>query len=134
MLDSLQVADIITFGSYPQEADGTVKPIEWQVLAVEDGKALLISLYGLDAKPYNSKWADVTWESCSLRTWLNEEFYQTAFQASEQQIIEATLVINQNNPIYAIPGWNDTRDKVFLLSLEEPLQYFGLTKNSGDID
>lgn len=130
----LQVGDIITFGSYPQEADGTVKPIEWQVLAVEDGKALIISLYGLDAIRYNEKNEDVSWETCTLRAWLNGEFYQTAFQVSEQKKIAETLVINKDNPTYGTPGGNDTWDKIFLLSLEETLQYFELTKNSGEYD
>lgn len=131
---SLKVGDIITFGSYPYEADGTVKHIEWQVLAVEDGKALIISLYGLDARPYNEKEEDITWESCSLRAWLNGEFYSTAFNAFEQKRIAETLVVNKDNPIYNTPGGNDTRDKIFLLSLEETLHYFGLTKNSGEDD
>lgn len=131
---SLKAGDIITFGSYPQEADGTVKPIEWQVLAVEDGKALIISLYGLDAKRYNEEYKDVTWETCTLRTWLNEDFYQMAFKASEQKRIAETLVINKDNPTFGTTGGNDTRDKIFLLSLEETLEYFGLTKNNGEYE
>lgn len=132
LTDLPNVGDIVTFGSYPQDADGTVKPIEWQVLAVEDGKALLISRYGLDAKPYNEKYVEVTWESCTLRTWLNADFYKEAFSKDEQSKIQLTKVENKDNEVYGTPGGNNTTDKIFLLSLEETLKYFDLTKNNGE--
>lgn len=131
-VDLPRVGDIITLGTYPQDEDGTAKPIEWIVLAVEDGKALLISRYGLDAKLYNEEYTEVTWETCTLRTWLNEEFYNEAFEKSEQGKIENTLIINRDNPTYGTPGGNDITDKIFMLSLDETLQYFDLTKNNGE--
>ncbi len=125
----IQVGDIITFGSYPQDADGTVKSIEWQVLAVEDGKVLLISCYGLDAKPYNEEWTEVTWETCTLRTWLNEDFYQEAFSKDEQNKISLTNVENRDNEVFGTAGGNDTEDRIFLLSLDEVNTYFASDEN-----
>ena len=75
-------------------------------------------------KPYNEEWTDVTWETCTLRTWLNEDFYTTAFSKKERGYIAETLVKNEDNPEYGTVGGNDTRDKVFLLSIGEATTYF----------
>ena len=114
------------FGQYEQDGDKTngEEAIEWRVLAVEDGKALVISEYALDAKPYNTEDDDITWEECSLRSWLNEDFYQAAFSEEEQELIALTQVVNEDNPDYGIEGGNDTEDKVFLLSIAEAREYF----------
>ena len=121
------VGDIITFGQYEQDNDLTngTEPIEWQVLAVEEDRILVISKYGLDAKPYNTARTDVTWESCSLRAWLNEEFYSSAFSAAEQgRIVQVTLE-NPDNGTYGTVGGSDTNDRIFLLSIDEAEQYLG---------
>ena len=129
---SIEVGDTIILGTYPQDADGSVLPIKWIVLDVQDGKALVISKFGLDRKPYNVEPADVTWENCSLRAWLNSDFLSVAFSKEENDRILETNVINQDNPFFGTPGGNDTVDKVFLLSIDEVLQYFHLTKNAGE--
>lgn len=94
-------------------------PIEWLVLARDGNKALLISRYGLDAQKYNTINTGVTWEKCTLRTWLNNAFYNKAFNSAEQTAILITNVDNSKNQCYS--GWstsggNNTQDKVFLLS------------------
>ncbi len=114
---------IMDFGSYPCEADGTKKPIRWIVLKREEKKALLLSAYGLDAKPYNEEREDVTWETCTLRKWLNGDFYTEAFTEEEKKRICLTEVRNEDNPSYKTPGGNDTEDRVFLLSISEMEQY-----------
>ena len=114
---------VMEFGSYPFEADGTKKPIRWIVLKREEEKALLLSAYGLDAKPYNEEWEAVTWETCTLRKWLNEDFFNEAFTEEEKKRICQTAVVNQDNPRYKTPGGSDTEDRVFLLSLGEAEQY-----------
>lgn len=122
----VRVSDTIVFGSYEQDNDTSngTEGIEWIVLTVEDGKALLVSKYALDCKPYSTKGGHVTWETSTLRAWLNSEFLQTAFSADEQSRIVASTVVNPDNSSYGTQGGNDTNDMVFLLSLEEVLQYF----------
>ena len=47
----MKVNDIITFGTYPQtKYKDEVSPLEWKVLAVEDGKALgyVQAYYGME--------------------------------------------------------------------------------------
>ena len=111
-------AKIITFGKYAGE------DIEWTVLKEEDGKALIITRYTIDAIPYNNDWVDSTWEMCSLRNWLNGEFIDASFSSEEQNRIESTHLVNDNNRSYGTNGGNDTEDKVFLLSLDEANELF----------
>ena len=53
----VKVGDIITFGNYWQGKDKSAgkQPVEWQVLDVKDGKALVISKYGLINHKYNKE-------------------------------------------------------------------------------
>ena len=126
------VGNYVEFGTYPQTAAGTDNtPIEWLVLARDGNKALLISRYGLDAQHYNAEYIkDVTWETCTLRTWLNDTFMNKAFTAAEQKAILTTTVDNSNSQGYS--GWstsggNNTKDQIFLLSYAEENKYFGVT-------
>ena len=121
---------IIKFGTYPQTAAGTDKtPIEWLVLDIMGDKALVISKYGLDAKPYNTQLANITWEQCTLRKWLNSEFLGKAFTPEQQRSIVQTKVSNARSECYSnwnTNGGNDTQDKIFLLSYAQAHQYFGV--------
>ena len=87
-------------------------------------KASLLSKCVLDIQPYNTIQTDVTWETCTLRSWLNKDFYQSAFNATEKNKIQITNVKNDDNPEAGTPGGNDTEDKIFLLSIGEAQQYF----------
>ncbi len=129
-LEPIAVGNTITFGRYEQDNDlsNGPEPIEWLVLDVQDNRALLLSRYGLDAKPYNEKQTDVTWENCSLRRWLKDEFINAAFTAREQTGILTTAVDNSTNQgYYDADGGNNTQDKIFLLSYAEANKYFGVT-------
>ena len=93
-----QPGKYITFGHYPQTSEGKDKtPIEWLILERDGLNALVVSKYGLDAQPYNISYTDVTWEKCSLRTWLNDTFYNKAFNADAQAAILTTNVDNSKN-------------------------------------
>lgn len=123
-----QVGDYITFGSYEQDNDlsNGKEPIEWLVLDKQDGRILVISKYALDAKPYNDEYVDVTWETCTLRSWLNDEFINEAFTSGEQAKIQSSIVTAEENTSYDNDPGNETQDKVFLLSVGEAEDYFYL--------
>ena len=125
------VGNYVTFGHYPQTSGGNDStPIEWLVLARDGNKALLLSRYGLDAKPYNEKWVDNTWEKCTLRTWLNGTFLNKAFTGEEQTGILLTEVDNSGSQGYSkwsTSGGNNTQDRIFLLSYAEANRYLGVT-------
>ena len=124
----LNVGDTVLFGHYEQDgdtSDGT-EPISWTVLDVQDGKALLLSDKVLDSKQYNEERVDITWETCTLRTWLNGEFMDAVFSEEEKSVIALMRVVNQNNAIYGTDGGNDTDDQIFLLSLNDVQEYYTL--------
>ncbi len=93
--------------------------IKWRVLKNDGSTLFLAADKGLDCKDYNETVVSITWENCTLRSWLNREFYGTAFSSSEQAAIVVQDVGNEDNPYYHTEGGNDTRDNVYLLSIGE---------------
>ena len=122
----IQNGDYIVFGHYEQDdnTDNGPEPLEWEVVREEDGKILLISRYVIDCQPYNTTNIEVTWETCSLREWLNDVFLNEAFNAYEQSLIIETPLSNPENEFDGSKGGNDTMDKVFCLSVEEILDNY----------
>lgn len=122
-----QIGDIIEFGSYPYEKNGTKKPIQWRVLDKNSDRLLLITEMAIDTKPYNSINEEITWQTCTLRSWLNSEFLNEAFSNEEQKQILITKVKATPNPHYD-QRYHDagrgTYDKVFLLSIQQAKSYF----------
>lgn len=111
--------DRIVFGKYKNE------DIEWLVLAREGNKVLLLSKYGLSSQRFNGKYAESnTWEDCELRKWLNQNFLEDGFTKEEQRRILWTTVSPDKNPMYPTNAGKSTTDKVFLLSVDEVIQYF----------
>ena len=100
---SAKVGDYIKFGNYPQTSNGGVQPIEWQVLSIENGKMLVISRYGLDAKRFDS--SSNVWKNSEIRKWLNGDFYNKAFTDQEKKSINLSNLSDVG-----------TTDNVFLLS------------------
>lgn len=145
------VGNIVTFGHYEQDNDlsnGT-EEIEWIVLEYDEAnhKALLLSRYGLAEKAYherayNTEFKKVTWETCSLRTWLNNDFLNKAFYANEQNAILITEVNyhpsedyeNEKNKYsreaYSAQVEMFTQDRIFLLSYKQANQYSFATQDS----
>ena len=127
-LDNAAVGDTIMFGKYEQDNDTSngKEKIEWLVLAKKDDRLLVVSQYALDCQQYNTSYTKVTWEDCTLREWLNEDFLNAAFLDGEKAMISTVTVPADKNPDFpfkANPG-NDTQDKVFLLSMVEANEYF----------
>ena len=77
----------------------------------------------LDAKRYNINDKGITWENSSIRNWLNNEFINQAFSKEEQNEIILTNISNPNNARRGTNGGNNTKDKIFLLSLDEVNKY-----------
>jgi len=98
-------------------------PYEWRVSKVEKGRALLITEYVVEERPYHNPWETVTWETCTLRKYLNAEFFE-AFSAEEQAMILKSDIKNPDNEEFGTPGGCVTKDKVFLISLQEADEYF----------
>ena len=133
---NLIVGDIVTFGTFEQDrnTDNGTEPLEWRVLAIENGNALLLSQYVIDNLQYNEAKGDITWEDSTIRQWLNSEFYSDAFSSKEKKVIITTVLDNSQeagNPKWIeILGGNNTKDKVFLLSYREVATYFENNKSA----
>lgn len=126
LIRSLNVGEIFTFGTYEQDNDKSngKESIWWRVLAKEDNRILVISECAIDCVEYNSENKKVTWETCTLRKWLNEIFINDAFDSEEQALILNTIVSADKNPQYDTDPGDTTTDKVFLLSINEVNKYF----------
>lgn len=123
----IEAGDRVIFGHYEQDGNevGGAEPIEWQVLETDGKTAKLISVYGLEAKAYDDTWEDdITWESCTLRTWLNEEFTAAAFTPEEEARLVETRVSADRNPENDTDPGRATKDRVYLLSIAEADKYF----------
>lgn len=129
MVEKLKVAkagDYVFFGAYEQDNNTSngKEDVEWLVLEVKDGKALVVSKYALDCKQYNASNTAVTWETCTLRKWLNNDFINAAFSSYEKAMIPTVTVSADKNPDYSTYPGNATQDQVFLLSITEANKYF----------
>ncbi len=123
------IGDTVILGVYEQDADETngPEPLEWLVLDVQDGSALLLSVYGLDSKPYITGSSSPAWDQSDMRAWLNGEFLDTVFTPEEKERVLLTSVPNdetQSHPKINRKSCDDTEDYVFLLSYAEMMKYF----------
>ena len=105
--------------------------IDWRVLEVKDGQALLISEKILEMQAYNVEYVDITWKRCTLREYLNGEFYNSLGQ--DRHRIADSNNDNPNNPWYGTAGGSTTVDKVFLLSLDEVCRHLGDGASTGNL-
>ena len=109
--------DCIYFGNYYQGSSNAKEPIKWRVLSVNGNDAFLLADQNLDCYPY-CHWEDsVTWETSSIRTWLNDSFFNAAFNSNEKSAIKLSNVINEDYK--DTDGGNNTQDRIFLLSMSE---------------
>ncbi len=121
------------------------EPIEWRILDPDDGLIMTEKL--IDSQPYNNFllaseplfaedkdpicWgnADQTYYAndyynSSIRQWLNNDFYNTAFTSSQASNIRNDVTLNNNSFSADYPQYNSqaSKDKIFLLSWDEALK------------
>ncbi len=107
------------------------EPLVWRVLEVRDGTALLLSDAAIECEPFQADLRDVSWENCTLHSWLNgygaeanasgkdysgagESFLDAAFSAEEQAAILETPVRNEPNYYFGMDSGAATKDRIFL--------------------
>lgn len=132
-----KIGDIVTYGSYEQDnnEDNGAEPIQWEVVDIQDGKALLLSRYVIDKVSYNEpegvesrgETEDRSWEFSDVYQWLCSDFVKSAFTESD------IAAIVQDDSI------SDDEFGLFLLSFDEAVQYFNMqegaeTESRGDED
>lgn len=125
----------ITFGS----AGAAVQPsrntvnfgnMTWDVLAVNNGNALLITHDVIAFKMFSGNYSgrgsmNTGWEGSALRGWLNSTFVGS-IPADQQALIVPTSISTAPNSRFGTPGANGgaVTDRVFILSADEAAQYF----------
>lgn len=84
----------VILGKYEQDNNETngKEPIEWIVVDTKDNQALVVSKYIIDCQPFNEGFSECSWESSSIRKWLNNDFFNQAFNQSEQERIVMAFV------------------------------------------
>ena len=135
--------DNVFFGNYFQSNGTTKDPVKWRVLSNAGGQLFLLSDQNLEVFQYHTERENVTWETSTMRSWLNgygasantggstgidytnDNFLNTAFSAGEQAAIAETRVVNEPNTDYDTDGGNNTTDRIFLLSIRE--EYYSPT-------
>ena len=125
----LAIGDPVNWGRFPQKkGGGEPEPIRWVLLDREGDKALLLSRYILDCRPFHEEKKPVTWADCSLRAWLNGPFFRAAFSEAEQARILVSELDNspaaQGYATWPVAPCPKTRDRLFLLSQAEIIRYF----------
>ena len=104
-----QVGDVVAFGRNT-----------WYVADKTDGICTLLSQGPVAEKKYNDSKTDITWENCSLRRWLNDDYYHSRFTDKERaSIITAHYTFTDADSSYGIDCGNDTDDRVYLFSYSE---------------
>lgn len=117
--------DFITLGTYEQDGnfDNGPETLKWRVLAVEDGKMLILCRSCIEILPFHGETVPVAWEDSDIRAWLYENVYNTAFTDDEKRLILKTALTNEENDDYGTEGTGETEDYVFLLSEAEARKY-----------
>ena len=133
--------DKVKLGRYVQDIEIKEQPIKWRILSLNGDCAFVMADEVIDCLPYNdvatgtnsekeNDYSDYscTWETSSIRKWLNNDFYDTAFSNTEKSAIKNTKVITEDNLKWdnesgreLVDGGNDTEDNIFLISILELL-------------
>lgn len=125
------VGDLVYFGKYDQDniSANSDEPLEWTVIAKEDNRMLLVTSSIIECSQYHNMQADTVWNGCSLRSWLNREFFNNTFSDDEASFIITSDCVNAANPKFGTGTSDNTADRIFLLSIDEALQYFSANGN-----
>ena len=84
-LKDAEIGDIVQMGTYEQDGDPeTEDPICWDVLDKDGDAMLLISHDVITYQRFSDNHKCVIWEDSQIRSWLNQAFYEEAFDETEQ--------------------------------------------------
>ena len=126
----LAPGDSVEMGKWTQDVNsaGGPKPLSWTVVEVtEDYVALLCDVI-IDSREFDVKGGSA-WDNSSLRSFLNNDFYSTAFTAEEKKLILKGKTVTDENPNYKGVYGSDCTDNVFVPSIQEFKSY--MTKVEG---
>lgn len=104
-----KVGSVVSLGKYEQDNDtqNGEEDIDWVVISSNEDGITLMSKYCIESKPYNDAeiGAQTSWTDCSIRKWLNHDFYESAFEDEEKALLTSF-------------NYEGTDDKVILINEE----------------
>ena len=127
-IKNANIGDKIIFGRYEQNNninDG-MEPLEW-ILLEKDYKhktAILITTYLIDCQRFNGFNENVTWETCTLREFMNNNMYSLMFNEKEKLSICPSKLSNSPNIFNSSYSGNDTIDNIYIPSIDDMYKYF----------
>lgn len=122
--DDYGVAEVKGVKYFRTEKDGSYRyyimnDITWRVISEDKEKCVLMSEYAIDAVQFNSEYTDIDWNNSSLRTWLNDTFYNIAFNDEQKKNIKEMTTDSSRNPDYGFVSGGGVTDMVSIVSAEE---------------
>ena len=120
----IEPGDKVQFG---HNAEGRI--LTWIVLDKKDDALMLITADLVLSAPFRGT-KRATWDSSSLRTYLNGTFYDESFSEEEKAaIIESIAWNDKNNNSDVTPG-TSTKDNIYILSRTEANNYIEILSNN----
>ncbi len=118
--------ETIRLGTYIQSnrKGALPEPIEWEVLRQDEGKVFIISKYAIETGVMEFGFNEVKWEDSNMRKWLEEVFIDRAFMEKERERIIPVINKNPGTRKWKGKAGNDTKDRVFLLNIDEAKNFF----------
>ena len=108
--------DYVLLGSFPTDADETVRPILWRVLLTDHASALLLSdriLFSARVDVQQNTYPG--WEQSELYEYLNGEFLKTAFSWAEQN----ALARQMDRALVSLPDAEDLKNPRYGFSTDD---------------
>lgn len=120
------IGSVHKIGFYPERSNS----LEWVVIDRTNDSALVICKNIIDCKKFNESYGETSWDKCTLRSWLNNEFIKNSFAQFEKDKIHTTHLPSTKNPTYKTQRGESTYDRIFLLSIDEVNKYFSSSEKT----
>lgn len=113
--------DYVSLGKYFINNSETTEPLIWQVVKRDEDNhnIMVMTKDAIDCVKFNNELAHIVWMNSSIRKWLNNEFFNTAFTDEDKSKMFKGYQENKKNPSFETTESSETSDYVFLLSLDE---------------
>lgn len=109
--------DYVYFGWRNKES------MRWRVLRNDGKNLLLLSDRTIGSMPYHDVSTlgdfEYTYESATIRKWLNDDFIKQTFTAKEREYLLKNRVSNGDSNYAGVASGPDTEDEVYMLSYNE---------------
>lgn len=126
-MKQVNVGDIVSFGSWPEQLEGPFMPLVWRVLEVRaNGDVLLLCRDIIECRSFHDSKGYITWQNCDLRYWLNTVFFARAFSSDEQALVIPETCAAEDNAVFRTEGGGDTEDYAFCFGFDQAKRFFSV--------